>query len=171
MLKKYTALLLLCICLTHLAGFYVYFAVRLADIRMAMREKLAELPDDQLDVVTIPAAEFQAAWLEEREMKWQGNMFDIARIENRDGVVDVYCVRDHDEDGLLNFLTSIVETTQQDTATTPTSVVQFFTLEYITCGMLCPVAPSNSGTMNSTAYQRASFLVINNPLAPPPRFS
>ncbi len=169
MLKKYTALLLLCMCLTHLAGFYVYFAARLGSIRMAMREKLAELPDDQLDVVTIPAAEFQAAWLEEREMKWQGNMFDIARIENRGSVLDVYCLRDHDEDGLLSFLTAIVETSQQETAKTPPSVVQFFTLEYITCGALCPAAPSKSGTTNSTAYQRASYLVINDPLAPPPR--
>ncbi len=171
MLKKYTALLLLCVCLTHLAGFYVYFAVRLGSIRMAMREKLAELPDDQLDVVTIPAAEFQAAWLEEREMKWQGNMFDIARVENRGGVIDVYCIRDHDEDGLLNFLTAIMETTKEDTAETPTSLVQFFTLEYITCGSLCPLPPSRSGTKDSTAYLCASYLVIIDPIAPPPRVS
>ncbi len=98
-------------------------------------------------------------------------MFDIARIENRGGVVDVYCLRDHDEDGLLNFLTAIIETTQQDPASAPTSVVQFFTLEYIPCVVLCPAAPSNSGTMNSTAYQRASYLVISDPLAPPPRVS
>lgn len=169
MFKKYTAVLLLCVCLTHLAGFYVYFVVRLGEIRMTMREKLADLPADQLEVVTIPKADFQAIWLEEREMKWRGQMFDIARVENQGTLVQVYCLRDHDEDGLLNILSAIVETTQQDTTTAPTSVVQFFALEYVTCVILCPVAPSRSYTQNSTAYQFAPYLVINDPLAPPPR--
>lgn len=169
MLKKYTAVLLLFICLTHLAGFYVYFVVRLGEIRMTMREKLAELPADQLEVVTIPKADFQTIWLEEREMKWRGQMFDIARIEDRGSVVNVYCLRDHDEDGLLNILSAVVETAQQDTTTAPTSVVQFFALEYITCGIVCPAAPSMGYAQNTTAYQFAPYLVINDPLAPPPR--
>jgi hypothetical protein len=170
MLKKYTAGLLLCVCLTHLAGFYVYFCFRLADIRMDMREKLASLPSDQLEVVKIPKADFQAIWMEEREMKWQGQMFDIARVENRGSIVNVYCLRDHDEDGLLNMLSAIVETAQQDTANAPASVVHFFTLEYITCAVVWPAAPSTSDAQNLTAYRSTPYLVINDPLAPPPRF-
>ena len=59
MAKKFFALLLVALLLVHLAGFYVYFVVRLGDLRMAMCEKLADLPVEQLEIISIPAAEFR----------------------------------------------------------------------------------------------------------------
>lgn len=136
MIKKYTSLVLVAMLVVHLAGFYVYFAVRLGDIRMTMREKLADLPEDQLDVVRIPVQQFKSGWIEEREMQWQGNMYDIARVERQEDTMIVYCVHDEDEDNLLNFIGAIIDMGQQDTRPAPMSVVQFFTLKYVVTDFL-----------------------------------
>lgn len=131
MIRKYTALLVVALLLVHLAGFYVYFVVRLGDLRMSMREKISLLPADQLEAVRVPAAEFRKQWLEDREMEWQGNMYDIARIEKSGTDILVYGLHDKDEDGLLNFIGAVVDMARQDAQQTPAPVVQFFALKYV----------------------------------------
>jgi hypothetical protein len=131
MIRKYTSLLLVALLLVHLAGFYVYFVVRLGDLRMSMREKIALLPAEQLEIVPIPAHSFQLHWLEEREMKWEGKMYDIARVEKAGDTVLVYAVHDKEEDGLLNFIGAVVDMARQDTRPTPACVVQFFSLKFV----------------------------------------
>jgi len=131
MIRKYTSLLLVALLLVHLAGFYVYFVVRLGDLRMSMREKIALLPAEQLEIVRVPASSFRMHWLEERELKWQGKMYDIARVEKAGNEILVYAVHDKDEDGLLNFISAVVDMARQDTRPTPASVVQFFSLKFV----------------------------------------
>ena len=131
MIRKYTSLLLIALLMVHLAGFYVYFVVRLGDIRMNMREKIALLPAEQLEIVPVPAHSFRMHWLEEREMKWEGKMYDIARVEKAGDTLLVHAVHDKDEDGLLNFITAVVDMARQDTQQTPASVVQFFNLKFV----------------------------------------
>lgn len=131
MLRKYTSLLLIALLVVHLAGFYVYFVVRLGDIRMDMREKIARLPAEQLEIVPVSARSFRMQWLEDREMKWEGKMYDIARVEKAGDIVLVYAVHDKDEDGLLNFISAVVDMARQDTRPTPASVVQFFSLKFV----------------------------------------
>lgn len=131
MIRKYTALLVVALLLVHLAGFYVYFVVRLGDLRMSMREKISHLPADQLEVVRVPASEFRKHWLEDREMEWQGNMYDIARVEKSGTDILVYGLHDKDEDGLLNFIGAVVDMARQDDQQAPAPVVQFFGLKYV----------------------------------------
>lgn len=131
MIRKYTSLLLVALLLVHLAGFYVYFVVRLGDLRMTMREKLALLPAEQLEVVKIPVASFRSHWINEREMEWEGKMYDIARIEKQGTDVIVYALHDKDEDRLLNLLTAVVDMARQDPQPAPATVVQFFMLKFV----------------------------------------
>jgi hypothetical protein len=167
--KKYFSILILTLLMIHLAGFYVYFVVRLGEVRMEMRKKLASLPDDRLEVVAVPKASFKASWLEEREMKWKGRMYDIARVEVGEKTILVFCLHDEDEDGLLSFLSSVAETSRQDRRDAPDSLVQFFSLKFVTSPVLIstpdPVLPVNL----LTVYNAHTCSFDTDPDSPPPR--
>lgn len=169
MLKKYTTVLILALLAFHLAGSYVYFAVRLGEVRMMMRQKLAELPDEALEVIAIPRAAFRSDWLAEHEMKWKGKMYDIARVEWSPTTVLVYCLHDKDEDGLLNFLSAVVETSHQDTRQVPAVVIQFSSLKYVVLSMNLPVCPVRDIVVGETRYTNLAPSFISDPLSPPPR--
>lgn len=169
MVKKFTSLLLVGVLLLHLAGFYVYFIVRLGDLRMNMREKLTELPEEQLEAVRIPVHEFKASWIKEKEMKWQGKMFDIARVEHQDDFVMVYCLHDKDEDGLLNFIGAVINMSRQDTRSAPPAVIQFFSLKYILAPFAFPERPVKQITIPVCSYQASFNPVYIHPVTPPPQ--
>ncbi|MBL7852284.1 MAG: hypothetical protein JNN04_15380 [Cyclobacteriaceae bacterium] len=169
MIRKYTSLFLVALLLVHLAGFYVYFVVRLGDLRMSMREKIALLPSEQLEVVRIPAASFRSHWINEREMEWQGKMYDIARVEKQGAEVLVYALHDQDEDGLINFLTAVVDMARQDPQPAPSTVVQFFTLKFV-INQEIAVAPILTHQANPATFISAfpSSPTLDH-LTPPPR--
>jgi hypothetical protein len=169
MVKKYTSLLLVGVLVIHLAGFYVYFMVRLGDLRMKMREKLAELPADQLEAVRIPLHLFKTSWIEDKEIKWQGKMFDVARVERQDNIVIVYCIHDKDEDNLLSFIGAVIDMSQQDTQSTPSSVTQFFSLKYILTPLTSPERSVREITSSVCPYQVRFHSVFLLPVTPPPR--
>jgi len=169
MWKKAFSFVILVLVLVHLAGFYAYFVVRLGEIRMSMRMKLADLPAEQLQPIPIPVKDFQPSWLDDHEMKWRGNMYDIARVNPGGDVVLVYCLRDNDEDGLLNFMSAVVDMTRQDTRPAPTQVIQFFSLKYVVSPPLA-VVPVARGIVDPCSYSSVfpnSLSVV--PSSPPPR--
>ncbi len=162
-------MVVLIVLLAHLAGFYAYFFVRLGDLRMTMREKLAELPAEQLDVVRVPKDQFKSSWLEEREMKWQGRMYDIARVQPDGNDLLVYCLHDKDEDGLLSFLSAVVDLSRQDNARAPISVVQFLALKFVPGTVVLPSRPVAEISIGFTRYLNSYSSVLPDSLTPPPR--
>jgi hypothetical protein len=169
MVKKYTSLLLVAMLVIHLTGFYVYFIVRLGEIRMSMREQLALLPADQLDMVLVPRTAFRASWLEEREMQWNGNMYDIARVETVGDFVTVYCKQDKDEENLLSFLTAVVEMTSEDSRPTPDSVTQFLSLKFVVVDITCPPMVATIIDWPQRPYPFQIIQVSLIPTTPPPQ--
>ncbi len=169
MVKKYTALFLMAILVIHLAGFYIYFIVRLGDLRMEMRGKLAVLPVEQLEVIRIPVLQFRGAWIDQREMKWGGNMYDIARTERAGNWIIVYCLRDNDEEGLLNFISAVIDMGSQDTRQAPSTVTQFFTLKFIVSGIIFPPRPVVTLAVSQASYKFHVMPVDLIPVTPPPR--
>lgn len=169
MWKKAFSFLVLAVVIIHLAGFYVYFVVRLDEIRTSMRLKLAEFPTNQLQAISIPFDKFQSSWLGDLEMEWKGNMYDIARVQPSGDDVVVFCLRDEDEDGLLNFIGAVVDMSRQDTRPAPPQVVQFFSLKYVTSLPLA-ITPLKRGIIEPGI---CSFIFPESlsfvPSIPPPR--
>ena len=58
-----------------------------------MHALLATLPDEDLELVILTPAEFKQARVEEHEIKVDGNMFDIARVVEKDSKLYVYALR------------------------------------------------------------------------------
>lgn len=166
MVKKYVSLVLIGLLVIHLAGFYVYLMVRLGDIRMNMREKLETA---QLAAVQIPAHQFRASWLDEREMNWMGNMYDIARVEQKGDFVIVYCIPDKDEENLLSFISAVINMGSQDTRPAPLTVTQFFTLKFVVSDVLCTPIPIAKIKLLQSRYSIHVKPVTIIPVTPPPR--
>ena len=85
-MKKLFAIAFVCLFLLHFAGVYTYFGVRLMAIRQEMNQLLKTTPDDQLELMHLTKSEYQKSLHEEDELELNGKMYDIARVEVRDGI-------------------------------------------------------------------------------------
>jgi len=130
MVKRTLSVLVLSIFLAHFAGFYVYFFVQLKQVRKEMRVKLKDLPEEELELIKLSFTEYQKAKIEEHEIRVEGKMYDIARVEEKNGVILVYCLHDKAEDNLLAFLDKILTLPLKDKKAPP-QLIKFVSLSFI----------------------------------------
>ena len=156
------------ILLVNGSGFYVYYIFQLRQIRTEMREALRSRPDSELEVMTLTQAAFEDALVEADEMKVNGKMYDIARVE-RDGVnVKIYCVHDEKEDSLFALLQEVIGKPLKDRANMPPVIVHFITLSFLVPG--CELIFQNDGipVVGSSAYRLPEIIFQNRIPTPPP---
>ncbi|MBS1545024.1 MAG: hypothetical protein JST14_15415 [Bacteroidetes bacterium] len=130
-MKKAWAILIITLFAAHSVGFYAWFVLRLSDIHTAAKEQLSLVPFDHLSRLQIPAKSFNREWLSDLEFKWEGKMYDIAKLEMDGDFVIVYALHDADEDELLSLLDTVLRTSQQDQKPVPDAVVQFLSLIFV----------------------------------------
>jgi hypothetical protein len=170
-LKRAGTILILVILLSNGTGFYVYYFLRLQDIRAEMRERLKLLPDEELEVLTLTREEYRKSVVEENEVKVNGKMYDVARVKISGRIVRVYCVHDEKEDNLLAFAAELLSAPMKEKPSVPVQIFQFIGLNFI-----LPTSDfdiNNSGALVSiaTPYGFALTEVCIQPSAPPPRAS
>ncbi len=169
MVKKSLSIALLSFFLLHLAGFYVYFGIRQAQIHREMRSKLKKLPGDQLEVLHLSKKEYQQSVRGDDEIEVNGKMYDIARVKTKDKIVTVYCLHDAAEDNLLSFLDQVFKNANQDSQQPSASLFQFNFLSFI--------LPSDISVENSISWilcPSTNYLISDTSFAPsldtpPPR--
>lgn len=130
-MKRIISIGLICLFVLHAAGFYVYFVLRLKEIREGMRVELSLVPTEKLTLIEVAREKFQSSWLDKMEMKWKGEMYDIARMEITDHFVKVYCLHDEAENSLLAFINKVMDTAASDSKQAPPSMQQFLSLEFL----------------------------------------
>lgn len=167
--KKSLSIALLSFFLLHLAGFYVYFGIRQAQIHREMRSKLKYLPADQLEIIQLSAKAYQQALRDDDEIEIHDKMYDIARIEVKEKQIIVYALHDSAEDNLLSFLDHVLKNAAQDQQQVPSPLLQFSALTFI--------LPSSLTFKNSlsllfrafTNYVVSDLSIIPALDTPPPR--
>ena len=168
MLKKSLSIALLSFFLLHLAGFYVYFGIRKAQIHREMRSKLKYLPADQLEVIHLSATAYQQA-LRDDEIEVKGKMYDIARIEVKEKQVIVYALHDSAEDNLLSFLDHVLKNAAQDQQQVPSPLFQFNSLTFLLPSVFSFNNPSSLSFCSFTNYSESDCSFIPSLDTPPPR--
>ncbi len=96
-----------------------------------MRAALKDLPKEKLEVFSMNQQEFKDVLVDEHEIKVEGRMYDIARIESDHQRVIVYAVHDEAEDNLLSFLDEIAKRPLQDKKSPPSQILQFIALTFL----------------------------------------
>jgi len=167
-MKKGFSIVLLSLIFLQVGGGYVYFIARLSSIRLEMREQLRTLPDHELTLLTLSESDFKKAQVDDHEVKVDGKMYDIARIETRKGKVFVFAKHDEAEDNLLSFVQEILNRSANDKKPVPNQVIQLLTLDFV---LIENEFPQNSSVYirHASVYVRAFY---GNPSlidAPPPR--
>ncbi len=96
-----------------------------------MRAALKDLPKEKLEVFSMNHQEFKKILVDEHEIRVEGRMYDIARIESDHQRVIVYAVHDEAEDNLLSFLDEIAKRPLQDKKSPPLQILQFIALTFL----------------------------------------
>lgn len=153
----------------NVAGIYAYFGFQLAAIHRAMRAELLLTPSENLQNITMSLSAFRLASEGDDEIKWQSDMYDVARIEIEGDMVRVFALRDDLETELLDLFDAVVIGCK-GLKSPPNSLIQYLALIFT---LPAPsISDSDIGFVKEnhfTAYQlweTSAFLRI---VAPPPR--
>ncbi len=134
-----------------------------------MRALLATLPDEELELIILTPEEFKQTRVEDHEIKVNGNMFDIARVVEKDSKLFVYGVYDEDEDNLLSFLNAVVTNLQNDSTQTPPSFSLFSVLHYLPVQFEYSLTTMPEKSLLQTCYNKSFINFISIIDSPPPR--
>lgn len=167
-MKRVVAVLMLALLGAHLVGSYVYFVIRAAEIKREMRATLRATPAEELDMLVMTRAEFDAAREDEHEIKWQGRMYDVARVEPVAGQVVVYALHDEAEDNLLAFLDAVLKNSAGDKKPVPDSLFSWLSLKYMS-PVVVTVNPGPSTLKPFTPYYETFSELARTIVSPPPR--
>jgi hypothetical protein len=155
--------------LANFTGGYVYFFVRGMQIKRDMHELLKNLPDDELELIILTPEEFKTARVEYHEIKVDGKMYDIARIQTIDEALHVYCVHDEEEDNLLTFLNAVLNNIQNDRQSIPNAIVQFTGLQYLPVDEIVILISKATEITHRVLYTQAGYELLLPITTPPPK--
>lgn len=134
----------------HLAGFYVYFVLRLHTIHEQARAGIASLPDERLARLELTTREFESLGGDDGEIRYNGRMYDIARTEVHGDHTVVFALHDADEDDLLAFIAAVVDTAGQDSQQAPQALTFFLSLSFLPASELLLSEPHGRVISHST---------------------
>ena len=153
-----------------MAGFYVYFYFRLESIHKEMKTALMNCPDTQLQKISLSLAQYQQVKNDEGEIKWNGQMYDVAKTRIQEGRVIVLALRDELETNLIVFLKSVVGTAAADNQRPPSALMQYLSLVFIVPTHVAPSYASNLSTNKYfSLYSFHHYPTTVDVLSPPPR--
>jgi hypothetical protein len=166
--KRLYAIVIFAILFVNSAGFYVYYILQLQQIHAEMREQLKYLPEDQLEILDLSYREFLEARIEEHEVKVNGKMYDIARIERSGDRIKVFCLHDELEDNFLALFGELVSK-PIDESSIPETVIQFIDLNFVFDVSAVMIRSSFVKITPGFIYQPSSGISLSDILTPPPK--
>jgi hypothetical protein len=137
-------------------------------IRQEMKQLLKSTPDHQLELIRLTKSEYQKSLHEEDELELNGKMYDIARVEVKEGIYFVYALHDGAEDSLLGFLDEVLKRSANDKKPVPSKLISFINWVYL------PVQFEFSFSANELSNPNTPYLKLYSSLAsvidsPPPK--
>jgi hypothetical protein len=168
-MKRWMALFLFLLLWIQVAGIYLFFVARLAQVHEESRDRLKEKPLEELERLELTETEYEEARVNDREVKLNGKMYDIGRMQREPGKVILYAEHDVAEDDLLAFVEAIWNNLQQDQKPMPSFVTHMFTVIYLLPYPLKIVERSGEWMTPypCPAKQYSSYILIK--AGPPPR--
>jgi hypothetical protein len=151
------------------AGFYMYYAIQLQQIRTEMREALKVAPIDSLQVLILTTEQYKTSKVDEHEVRVNGKMYDIARIKLIQNKVHVYCIHDKDEDNLIVFLSEIISKPLKDKNNIPQPILKFLALSYLLPENVDVLLYVTEPVLNYATYRFTEITFQNRIKSPPPR--
>jgi hypothetical protein len=108
--KKAFAAILLFILFMSQVGYYFVYTIHQHILKEDIeKELLSHLPDSSLELIIAEDVSDKLEWQERgKEFSLNGEMYDVARMEQKDGKNHLYCINDKKEKQLLDNLVKAV---------------------------------------------------------------
>ncbi len=92
-------------------GYYCFCSLQLYLTRQSAREKILEqIPENLLTKISASDNQIKIEWIEEgKELRLNGEMFDVVKMKNEGGEQYIYCINDGQEDYLIKVIEKIVK--------------------------------------------------------------
>lgn len=116
--------------MVNTGGLYLLLAGRLMGHRMERREMIKRLPREKLIRLVLSPEEFARYKVDDHELKIDGKMFDIATTRVVGDQLEVLCIRDAEEEGLLGIMRALHREPVQKSNAIP-AVIGYLGLLYI----------------------------------------
>lgn len=137
---------------------------------MEMRARLKGLSPEELELIILSPEEYQSVKVEEDEIKVDGNMYDIAWVEEENQTVRVFCLHDKGEDNLLAFMNKILTVPLKD-GKVPHQILKFISLSFIVPSVFRWNESSSHLSELFTDYRFCLFSFFPSIDSPPPQLS
>lgn len=167
--KRYFSIALISFFFLNFLGVYLYFGVRLMQIRTEMKTALRNLPNEKLTTFTFTESELKQVRVDEGEIKVKGKMYDIARMERADQNIIIYALHDVAEDNLLAFLDEIARRPLEDKQAPPSQLFQLITLTFIAPVQYTFTDKDENFRELNARYLRSSLNIHHEIESPPPQ--
>jgi hypothetical protein len=168
MMNRPFAFFVACVFTLQLCGFYTYYFFRNIQLHANVFERLEK--NIQPEAMTMSAKAFNDNLVEENELRIEGKMFDIKKIDAADDSVKITVLRDIEEEILVEFLSDLISgTTHETNDNLPGQVLQIFQLTFLPSSFsfsVKDISPASSlAVLNSESPLTANTFLIT----PPPR--
>ena len=167
-MRKFLAILAFCCLLFIVGGYSLLYQIRLNEIKADVKKELLRAQKSQLTELVFTDAEFALLEHEdEGEFRYADTMYDVVKIENKDGQVYCWCLPDKKETALVDHYLK----TQNPSEKSPSqSLLKLLKAPFLAVTFSTPeVSCQNSATLFRD-YASLLSALCRNTLAPPPRF-
>jgi hypothetical protein len=154
-------------------GFYFAFLVRQDNARHDMAEALTKKDSDNQQVITLTNAEFEnITWINDnKELRYNGNLYDVVQINHSSGKVQLVVESDVQETKLVDGFVSLVrdQSDKQTTNSPVKSLLSQFLKEFVSHNPIALFAITNNGQSVRINATSAFSIVTIERLSPPPQ--
>lgn len=113
-MKKILAIFIVVLLLFNSMGYYIVFKATQYAIKKEIKNIIKQgVPDKDFSLIKVAAADFQKRaaleWLDKKEFRYQGQMFDVVRYNTCNDTTYYYCINDKQEEKLFSNLDKLIE--------------------------------------------------------------
>jgi hypothetical protein len=168
-MKNIPAWLLFAILSVNTMGFYVYYVIALQRIYETIRAELEILPDDQLTCLTLSRAAYHASVVEDDEIRLNGKLYDVARLEFFGDSVKLFAAHDVNEENLMAFASEMICKPFEEDPSVTGPILQFISFDFLPSQLVNKSLNEGKDIMHQSMYSCLSNAMFLNIEAPPPR--
>lgn len=132
-MKKLLAFILIAIFLYNQMGYFIAFKIKQYEVRREIKARIkSSVPQSELTVIRIESGkENKLQWIKEnKEFRYNGNMYDVVRKEMAAGAVIYHCINDVQEKQLFNDLNEHVSNHMNDQPVNEKNTIKTVTKDY-----------------------------------------
>ena len=169
-MKKAGTLVLAMVFLLQVGGYYLYVALQEIKFHQTFFENQENYSDEEITLLNLTSAEFNSALVDDHELRIDGKMYDIIRVEQVGDCLMVYAWLDHEEGELLELLSHIFHDDQEESqkGELSNSISQLLCLNFTFPENLIP-EPQQLSPIPPDLYSVNHISFISELESPPPQ--